>query len=103
MRRALQFLRITDEDGNLSLTHAALVFACVCIWFGKAISLADFGAFALALGAYQAKKYLARPGDAAPAVDLAPLEAKVKELSNNMATILNRPALEKFGLVPRKP
>lgn len=103
LNRLLKFLRITDEDGNLSLTHAALVFAAVCIWTGKQISLPDFGAFALALGAYQGKKWLARKPDAAPAVDIAPLEAKVKELSNHVAGILNQPALQRFGLTPRKP
>ena len=100
--RVLKFLRFTDEDGNLSLTHAALVFAAVCIWTGKAISLPDFGAFALALGAYSAKKYLGKP-DAPPAVDIAPLEAKVKELATHVAGILNQPALARFGLAPKKP
>lgn len=104
LRRFLEFVRFTDTDGNLSLTHAALVFACTCIWVGKPISLPEFGTLALALGAYQLKKYLNAPPDAppAPAVDLAPLEAKVKELAGHVATILNKPALERFGLT-RKP
>lgn len=103
VKRALEFLRITDEDGNLSLTHAALVFVCVCIWKGIHVDLSEFGAFALTLGAYSAKKYIGKPGDAKPTVDIAPLEAKVKELSTHVAGILNQPALARFGLTPKKP
>ncbi len=101
--RALKFFRLTDDDGNLSLTHAALVFACTCIWLGKPISLPEFGTLALALGAYQLKKYLNAPDAPTAPANLGPLEDKVKELSQHVAAILNKPALERFGLAPRKP
>ena len=105
LNRLLEFLRVTDEDGNLSITHAALVFAAVCVWQGKAISLPEFGTLVLTLGAYQLKRYLNKPSDtASPAVthvDLAPLEAKVKELGNHVANILNQPALARFGLTKK--
>ena len=118
VKRFLAWSRFTDEDGNLSITHACLLFACVLMWRGTAVSLTEFGTFALALGGYQAKKILTaqserstrEPPAPAPAVDLGPLsnnlavvEAKVKELSSHVATILNKPALERFGLAPRKP
>lgn len=101
--RVLSFLRLTDEDGNLSLTHAALIFACVCIWTGKQISLPDFGAFALALGAYAAKRHLAKAPVAAPPADLGPVHSRLDELSKVVAQLANAPALAKFGLAPRKP
>lgn len=102
LRRALEFLRITDEDGNLSLTHAALVFAAVCIWRGIHVDLAEFGTFALALGAYQAKKYLARSdAEPGPSVDLKPVQDRLAVLEGHLKTILNAPALERFGLVKK--
>lgn len=101
--RVLTFLRLVDEDGNLSLTHACLVFAMVCIWVGKPISLPEFGALALSLGAYQLKKYLANREPTAPAVDLSPMEAKLRALEANVAAVMNQPALARFGLTPKKP
>ena len=103
MKRLLAFFRLTNGDGLLSLTYLACygTFAVYCL-HPDATTAATFTA---TLAHYGYKKFLNRPvpeAPPAPAVDIAPLEAKVKELAAHMATIMNKPALEKFGLV-RKP
>src|SRR4051812_348650 len=55
--RVLQFLRVCDEQGQLSITTAAFVIAAVCLLSGKPISLTEFSAFSIALAGYHAKKY----------------------------------------------
>lgn len=57
LRRFLRWLRIEDENGQLSLTTLAFAAGMFCILKGVAVSLADLSAFGLALGAYAHKRY----------------------------------------------
>jgi len=86
LRRLLDWLRVTDDDGRLSLTHLSLGVALYCTIRGVQVSWTEWAAVVVTLSAYQAKKYLAQepkaggtndPGQAAAAQQLAALEARV--------------------------
>lgn len=82
--RALQFFRVTDETGNLSLTNIALVVVLIHLVNRPELAVTDIATFAAAIASYQVKRYL-QP--AAPAQDqtalteaLASLQTKVTAL-----------------------
>lgn len=55
--RALRFLRITDEQDNLSITNIAIVATLIVALNRPELSVTDIGAFVAALAAYQLKKF----------------------------------------------
>lgn len=57
--RFLQWARVCDENGQVSLTTCAFGVAIYCILAQKPVSLPELSAFAIALGGYHAKKYYA--------------------------------------------
>jgi hypothetical protein len=63
--RIAVFLRVVDDDGNLSLTHLALYAGIGCMIAGKQVSWSEFSVFAVALASYRVKRAL----EAAPGVD----------------------------------
>lgn len=55
--RALQFLRITDEKHNLSITNLAIMITLGAMLMRPEIQAMDIGALVAALVAYQAKRF----------------------------------------------
>jgi len=58
LRQLLTWLRLTDEDGLLSITHAAVYVAFACVLLGRQVSWTEWGLFVSALGSYRVKRYL---------------------------------------------
>jgi hypothetical protein len=59
IRALLRWARIEDENGALSLTTVAFAIGIYCILAGKPVELSRLSAFAVALGMYQGKRFLA--------------------------------------------
>ena len=55
--RFLQFLRLADENGQLSLTTIGFAIGCIAILACKPVSLPELSVFAIGLGGYHAKKF----------------------------------------------
>jgi hypothetical protein len=49
----LQYFRIEDDDGSLSLTSVAFAVAIYCLLSGKQIDLTALGGFAVAVAAHR--------------------------------------------------
>lgn len=58
VRKAADFLRITDDDGLLSLTHLALYVGLGLLIAGRSIPWTDLSAFVVALASYRVKRAL---------------------------------------------
>ena len=56
--RVLEFLRLTDERQNLSLTNIAMVVAVVYLIQRPELTVQDLLAFAAALAGYQFKRWV---------------------------------------------
>lgn len=61
LNKVLCFLRVTDEQGNLSLTNLSMYVAIVKLALAINPSFAEVGTFLLASAAYSYKKYLGTP------------------------------------------
>jgi hypothetical protein len=59
--RVLQFLRLTDEQGNLSLTNLAVVAALYNIATNTAIETSDLLMFVASIAGYQIKRFSGAP------------------------------------------
>jgi len=79
MRRLLAWLRLTDDDGALSLTHVSLFLALWCMCRGVAISWTEMGGFVIALASYRMKRWA---NDSSTADD--GLQAKVEDLTKQV-------------------
>lgn len=56
--RILRFLRLTDEDDNLSLSNLTLIFAVIYMAFHSDTSMTDVAALFGAIGGYQIKRFI---------------------------------------------
>jgi len=101
--KALNFFRITDDDGLLSLTHLALYVCIVKLAIVSPASLADIGALFIAICNYGYKKWL---GAQEPVnVNYAPefqqqveqLEQKIKEVQGKVNGVSLNQALQPNG------
>src|SRR5688500_2839599 len=91
--RLLQFFRVTDENGNLSLTNIALVVAVANMVQRPEISLVDVAGFvATALG-YHAKRAFAPSPQAA--ADTEALQNALKSLETKVTALQMGQALKK--------
>ena len=82
--RALQFLRITDEKHNLSITNIAIVVTLVVAINRPEMSATDIGAFVAALVAYQFKKF---SGQAKPETESEDLKKVVADLQAKVVAV----------------
>jgi len=57
-KRLLEYLRINDERGRLSLTNLALIIMLFKIHQTNAVSIADLTALTIAILGYQAKRHI---------------------------------------------
>lgn len=88
LARFAYFLRLTDDDGCLSLTHMALYLGLYLLAVGRSINWTDFSAFAVALASYRIKRAIEAP-DSADAETVAKIGQTVTALQaqvNAMAT-----------------
>lgn len=56
--RALEFIRVTDEDNNLSITNVVMVSMLVKIWVTPALSMHDIALALAALTNYSHKRHV---------------------------------------------
>lgn len=81
----LAFLRLTDENNQLSLTNISLMVVVVKIALTPQASLPDLGALLLGLANYAHKKVLAsKEIPEAKPVDLSPLTSQLTALSDSL-------------------
>jgi hypothetical protein len=83
--RALQFLRITDESGNLSLTNIALVSTLVVVLRRPELQVGDIATFIATVAGYQVKRFLS--GGAAPSTEAEDLKAAVESLQTKVTSL----------------
>jgi hypothetical protein len=82
--RALQFLRITDEAGNLSLTNVGLIVMLGKIAVTPNLAIPDLAMFLATLVGYQVKKFTAvSPTNE----DTAALQEAIKSLETKVAAV----------------
>jgi len=62
MMRILTWLRLVDDDGLFSLTHAAVYVAFACVLLGRQVSWSDWGCFIVAMASYRIKRHFERNG-----------------------------------------
>jgi hypothetical protein len=85
IKRFAYFLRLTDDDGLLSITHLAVYVGIVALALGRQIAWSDFAAFAVALGSYRIKRAVETP--AADSETVAQLGTAVTALEAKMKTV----------------
>lgn len=56
IKKALYFLRLTDDDGLLSITHIACIVVLTKVALAPEPSIADMGALLITLALYYGKK-----------------------------------------------
>lgn len=82
--KALQFLRIADENGNLSLTNVSLLITLGMVVMRPELTATDIATFVATVIGYQVKRF-ANPS-AVPAED-ATLSDAVKELQTKVTAL----------------
>lgn len=83
--RVLQFFRVTDEQGNLSLTNIALVATLVRALLLPQLAVQDIVAVAATIAGYQFKRFVApAPGEQE---DVAALKAVVEGLQTKVVAL----------------
>jgi len=82
IERALKFLRITDEKGNLSLTNLALLAALYNIATNTAAQTTDLLMFVASIAGYQAKRYISGEPE-----DSATVAEKIKEMETKITAL----------------
>lgn len=60
--RATQFLRLTDEQGNLSITNLALIAVLVKLVATPQLPVAELLAFVASMVGYNVKRFVVNPG-----------------------------------------
>ena len=60
MIKVLQFLRLVDENNQISLTNIAMIIVLVKLACAQQAGVADLGALMLALASYNCKKLLTK-------------------------------------------
>jgi hypothetical protein len=87
--RALQFLRLVDEQNNLSLTNLALIVSVGSLIARPEIGVTDATTIVASLLGYQFKKYLTNSGTAASSnEDLAELKKTVESLQSKVTGVV---------------
>lgn len=84
--RVLQFFRVTDESGNLSLTNIALVSTLVVVLRRPELQIADIATFVATVAGYQVKRFLT--GGATPATEAEDLKAVVESLQTKVSALM---------------
>lgn len=89
--KLLRGLRLTDEDGSLSLTSVALLVVLVKTAMAPSMSMEDVGLFLAAVSQYSAKKYFKGKAQAADTSEsVASLGQSVQALSTELTSLKNK-------------
>lgn len=81
--RALQILRITDENGNISITNVALVAVLVKLMLTPQLATADLLAFVASMVGYNVKRFAVSP-TAAASEDTEELRKAIESLQTKV-------------------
>lgn len=88
LKKALYFLRLTDDDGLLSITHIACIVVLTKVALAPEPSIADMGALLITLALYYGKKHsnakqTKLSDDGAKAV--SDMQTKVQQIQDKVA------------------
>jgi len=83
VQQAAQFLRLTDEQGNLSITNLALMAVLGKLMFAPQLATADLLAFVASMVGYNVKRFVVNP-TAAITEDTAELRKAVESLQTKI-------------------
>jgi hypothetical protein len=87
--RALQFLRLVDEQNNLSLTNLALIASVASLIARPEIGVTDATTIVASLLGYQFKKYLTNSGTTETSnEDIAELKKTVESLQSKVTGVV---------------
>lgn len=84
--RALRFLRITDENGDLSLTNVAMFAALYNIATNPGINMNDLLMFGASIAGYQIKRFSGAP-TAQTKEEVAFLNEQIKALETKVTAL----------------
>jgi hypothetical protein len=86
LKAALHFLRLVDENGQLSLTNLAAIAATINLLFCQNAGIEQVGAFVASLVSYQAKRYLSgKP--ATEAEEMAAIKEQIAKLQTSVTAV----------------
>lgn len=83
IQRVAQFMRVTDENGNISITNLALVAVLVKLLLTPQLATADLLAFLASMVGYNVKRFVANP-NAAASEDTEELRKAVESLQTKV-------------------
>lgn len=85
--RFLRFLRITDENNNLSLTNIAVVVTISVLLTRPDVNIAQLGTFLAAMVGYNVKRFATTLGDPADQGDMDSLREAVAKLESKTTAL----------------
>ncbi len=83
--RALQFIRVADETGNLSLTNISLLVTLALVLLRPELAVADVATFIATIVGYQVKRFAG--GQTAVQDDNAAVQAAIKDLQTKFTAM----------------
>ena len=92
IKRALEFCRVTDASGNISITNIVLVITLYRITQCSNLSLPDLATFLASVIGYQVKRFALPPSAPEDTTDIAAAVAKLQTTVSAMqlGTQMNR-------------
>jgi hypothetical protein len=87
MIKALTFLRLIDENGELSLTNLAVIAALINVALQFDVDVYDVVALGITLASYQFKRTVL-PKKAAPKEELQKLQDQMAQLESKLTAIV---------------
>jgi hypothetical protein len=92
--RILQFLRVADESGNLSLTNLALAATLIRLLMQPELAIADIATFVATILGYQFKRYMA-PEPQAAASEIEDVKKALEAMQSKLSAMQIGRALNK--------
>lgn len=92
LKRALYFLRITDEQNNVSLTNLAIWIVLVRMVYHPELMMLDIGALLIAYMTYSTKKILAcrKPPTAPESESLGAVKSDISHLFDQIKELRDK-------------
>jgi hypothetical protein len=88
--KLLNWLRITDEQGNLSITNVAVLIVLIKLAIAPAVSLTEVGGLLIALANYSSKKLIKIKQEPVQSVDnerIKTLTAALEEVKSKQSSM----------------
>jgi hypothetical protein len=86
IKQFLKFIRVVDEQGNLSLTNLALLAALYNVAVSTEISTSELLVFIGTIVGYQVKRFAGAPTASTPA-EILEIQEAVKKLETKVAAV----------------